>query len=306
MKEYLWAIQSNSSVAHWIRNPSTKQFTAAVSLEAERRWCVSGTPIQNSLEDLFSLLKFLHFSPFSRRKVFEKHIISPLTSESVDAFQNLKFLLRAICLRRNSSLLDLDPAHCEVVSVSLNDQERNAYKRIQMECREEFDRITSQKSMLKRYTVLFTTMLKLRRLCSHGPVAHLLVGQAPSLSKRKGKPTKLASPNSEGTCEFCSGDEDLSSLLQDLEVCPQCSRPLKPPNNKLGVKATIAQSPISLTLSPMYLGPGSPSSAAQSSRSPSPLTPKDPCALPAQSSKITAVADNIQQYAGGSKRYVQI
>ena len=251
------------------------------------------------------MLRFLQFSPFSQPKDFEQYIVSPLRTESPDAFRNLKLLLRAICLRRNTSLLDLDPAHCQVVSVSLTSQERAAYKRIQLDCREEFDRIVSQKSNLKKYSVLFTTMLKLRQLCSHGPAAHLLSGQASS-SKRKGKATTLAPSPIEGICEFCSGDGDMSSLLQDMKICPQCSRPISLSSDGLQATAMAPQSPSNISLSPMYLAPESPSTGTLYSRSPTPLTPREPLsALTAQSSKVAAVADNIQQHAEGGKRYVQ-
>lgn len=291
-------------IAHWIRNSATKQSTAALNLKAERRWCVSGTPIQNSMEDLLSMLKFLHLSPFSSRKVFEKHIISPLRSESPDAFQNLKLLLRAICLRRNSSLLNLEPATYETVPVSLTTEEHDIYKKIQSTCREEFDRITSQKSTLKRYSVLFTTILKLRRLCSHGPVAQLLEGQISPLKTKK-KFKKDVSTDFESTCQYCSGDEDLSSLLQGLEICPECSRPLNLQGN-LEPMALDSPSASDISPSPMYLGPESRSTTTLSSRSPSPLTPRFPSTTQfGQSSKIAAIADNIQQHAGDGKRYEQ-
>ncbi|ROW06785.1 hypothetical protein VMCG_04012 [Cytospora schulzeri] len=289
--------------AHWIRNTSTKQYTAAVSLSAERRWCVSGTPIQNSMEDLLSMLKFLRFSPFSTPSVFEKYIISPLRSDSPDAFQNLKFLLRAICLRRNSSLLNLEHAISEMISVPLTAQERGMYKEIQSRSREEFDRITSQKSEVKRSSVLFTTILKLRRLCSHGPVAQLLAGQ-PSPSKTKGKAKNVISSYFERTCEYCRpGDEDMSRLLQDVETCPECSRPLnlKDSQTSMGLDSDSAGD---ISPSPMYLGPDL-CSTTTLSRSPSPLNPRSLSSVQyGESSKITAIADNIQQHVGDSKSLV--
>jgi SNF2 family DNA or RNA helicase len=46
-------------MAHEIRNCSTKQFQAVHGLTAQHRWCLTGTPIQNSLEDLEALISFL-------------------------------------------------------------------------------------------------------------------------------------------------------------------------------------------------------------------------------------------------------
>ena len=48
---------------HIIRTKSTKQSIAACNLDAERRWILTGTPIMNELNDMYSLVKFLRFTP---------------------------------------------------------------------------------------------------------------------------------------------------------------------------------------------------------------------------------------------------
>jgi hypothetical protein len=45
--------------AHAIANPRTKQSRAALALPAQLRWVVTGTPLQNKLEDLFAPFAFL-------------------------------------------------------------------------------------------------------------------------------------------------------------------------------------------------------------------------------------------------------
>ena len=49
---------------HTIRNPQTRLTKAMLDLEASRRWVLTGTPIQNRLDDLWSVVRFLRLEPF--------------------------------------------------------------------------------------------------------------------------------------------------------------------------------------------------------------------------------------------------
>jgi SNF2 family DNA or RNA helicase len=49
--------------AHVIANPKAKQSKAVMSLNAQRRWAVTGTPLQNKMDDLSSLFTFVRIEP---------------------------------------------------------------------------------------------------------------------------------------------------------------------------------------------------------------------------------------------------
>jgi DNA repair protein RAD16 len=51
--------------AHNIKERSTNTAKAAFELQAEHRWCLSGTPLQNRVGELYSLVRFLGGDPFS-------------------------------------------------------------------------------------------------------------------------------------------------------------------------------------------------------------------------------------------------
>lgn len=284
-------------LAHWIRNPSSKQFKAAESLQAERRWCLTGTPIQNSLDDLRSLLRYLHLQPFASQSFFEKHIVDHLRSDSHDSFRNLKLLLRIVCLRRKAACLCLPPAETEMVAVTLTPQEAAVYNGILADCKAEYDRIVSTKSVIKKFSVLFTTIMRLRRLCNHGTLhTDTLSFHAPSGEGQKSRRRQVYG-DGEISCEFCSGeDEDTVMLLNGLEMCPECSRPLASQEDSLSQPSMDELSPSSLAL-PTSASPGSTQQYDLSTSLDSPFGFKE-----CYSSKLVAVTENIQRRLDDSKR----
>ncbi|KAF3316751.1 hypothetical protein TWF173_001414 [Orbilia oligospora] len=204
--------------AHWIRNQSTQLFKAAQSLRAETRWCLTGTPIQNSLHDLRSLLKFLRFTPLCDKGLFEKHIIDPLRTDSDTSLVNLQYLLRIICLRRSSSLLELPPLEMKIIPIALCAEEQAKYESILADCQNEFDKLVCMDQKSKT-CVLFATMMKLRRLCNHGTVPLIAnFSRSPAVSPGRDVPT------SDG-CQLCTiNGPDTEATLNELEGCPECGR----------------------------------------------------------------------------------
>jgi SNF2 family DNA or RNA helicase len=91
--------------AHHIRNRSSQAFKAACAISSQRRWCLTGTPIQNSLDDYGALLSFLGIPPFKDKSNFDFWIAAPLKNGRADSLWRLKDLIRATCLRRTKRTL---------------------------------------------------------------------------------------------------------------------------------------------------------------------------------------------------------
>ncbi|KAK3396766.1 SNF2 family N-terminal domain-containing protein [Sordaria brevicollis] len=213
--------------AHWIRNPSSQQYRAATSLSTSRRWCLTGTPIQNKLDDLASLAHFLRVSPYSDKNVFRKHVLEPLENGDRGCADPLRLYLRRNCLRRTGKCLNLPKLQEETVGLQLSGDEQKAYETILSTARRALDDIVSsadktKKSKNEKMTVLFTALTKLRRLCDLGTLPPIVsvpgnTGQSPE--------------DSDILCELCSsGDLDRSLMLKDEQFCPDCSRPLRSQN----------------------------------------------------------------------------
>jgi hypothetical protein len=64
--------------AHNIKNPRSRQAVAANALSATRRWAISGTPLQNRLADLHSLLAFVRLQPLDDRAFWMRVVVGLL------------------------------------------------------------------------------------------------------------------------------------------------------------------------------------------------------------------------------------
>jgi SNF2 family DNA or RNA helicase len=112
---------------------TTKLFQAVSRLSSKYRWCLTGTPIQNSLEDLASLVAFIRISPLHTLSEFRKHIITPLLKGKDQGSNSLRILLDSICLRRTKKLLNLPDSFDEDRRIDFSSLEKKVYKETQAE-----------------------------------------------------------------------------------------------------------------------------------------------------------------------------
>ena len=70
---------------HIIRNPGARMSKAVNELKAERRWVVTGTPIQNSMKDMFSIINFLKLEPFTDRQWWRRTMERPVSEGDKNA-----------------------------------------------------------------------------------------------------------------------------------------------------------------------------------------------------------------------------
>ncbi len=121
---------------HIIRNPSTKSAVAASSLLATSRWVLSGTPIVNTIKDLYSMLKFLRITGgLEKLELFNSILARPLTQGSPQADLILQSIMRTMCLRRKKEMkfvdLKLPPLSEYVHRIQFHNNEKEKYRALQ-------------------------------------------------------------------------------------------------------------------------------------------------------------------------------
>lgn len=154
--------------AHIIREPSKSFAKSTCALQAERRWAVTASPIQNRLTDLFSLFKFLRCSPFDDQKVFNSHVIQRWKAISdPDSVAKLKTLVNCLSLRRPKNTIELPPRKDVLVDLHFNEHEWEHYCRARSKA---LDTLKGAGEHSPGATLLnaLQWINELRLICNHG------------------------------------------------------------------------------------------------------------------------------------------
>ncbi|KAF2630454.1 hypothetical protein BU25DRAFT_335088 [Macroventuria anomochaeta] len=156
--------------AHIIRRQNTGLHRTVAEIAARSRWCLTGTPVQNRLEDIGSLLAFLRLKPFHNLSNFKKSIAFPFDEGGRRrqlAIERFTLLLDSVCLRRTKNLLHLPDQQNRVRNITLSPEERSQYDQTSSIM---FRAVRNQAEMLDQNSTLgmFQVQLQLRILCNHG------------------------------------------------------------------------------------------------------------------------------------------
>lgn len=104
---------------------------AICDLDSVARWAVTGTPIQNRLGDLVSLLKFIRIHPYDDPERFDADISQVWKSgKGQDAVKRLQRLSACLLLRRAKGTINLPPRRDFLLPVKLSYEERMVYNEI--------------------------------------------------------------------------------------------------------------------------------------------------------------------------------
>ncbi|HEY1583540.1 MAG TPA: SNF2-related protein, partial [Chthoniobacterales bacterium] len=152
--------------AQHIKNPETQNAQAAFSLRASRRFVLTGTPLENSVRDLWSLMNFVAPGYLGTRTDFRERYERPLTTTTDPILQRrLSRRLRPFLLRRRKSEVarELPEKIEQVVPCDLGPAQRATYSALLREIQQSLG-VTGGNEGASRVRML-TGLLRLRQTC---------------------------------------------------------------------------------------------------------------------------------------------
>ena len=156
--------------AHTIRNSNTRNSKGACTLHAQRRWAVTGTPVQNRLDDLGALIRFLRIKPFDEPSNWSQYIMAPFKNANTEVLSHLRLLVDSITLRRMKDNIALPDRKEGIVRLEMTESERQLYGNFAGQSIRQLKSMTQHTSKLrgKSYAHVLKSLLRLRMICDHG------------------------------------------------------------------------------------------------------------------------------------------
>ncbi|KAI0894307.1 SNF2 family N-terminal domain-containing protein [Annulohypoxylon nitens] len=220
--------------AHTIRNSSSKLFECVNCISSKIRWCITGTPIQNSLDDLGSLVRFLRVPIMENSAMFRKHISRTglHKGSASEEFDNLRLLLGSICLRRNKSVLASPGVTNEHCQVEFTPHEREQYELLELTFKRAINFAANGPVNGPRHHRVMEALLRLRIFCNNGPEVSGTMSGFGSDSQSD-EILSILQQGDAAICSYCSCDILSASRQEDSQegyltrclrlVCCECT-----------------------------------------------------------------------------------
>lgn len=193
--------------AHCIKTRTTMTAKACFALKTTYRWCLSGTPLQNRIGELFSLVRFLNIRPFASYlckqcpcstlewsmdsdsrcsqckhagmqhvSVFNQELLNPIQKfgnfgPGRDAFGKLRLMTDRIMLRRlkkdHTNSMELPVKEIYVDRQFFGEEENDFANSIMTNGQRRFDTYVAQGVLLNNYANIFGLIMQMRQVADH-------------------------------------------------------------------------------------------------------------------------------------------
>ncbi len=159
-----------------IKNPGAKVTQALKTLDIKRRLCLTGTPLENHLGELWSQFDFLMPGFLGTRKHFNRYFRTPIeTHGSIERQTRLAELIRPFLLRRRKEQVASElPPKTEIIrEVTLEGAQARLYESIRVTMEHRVRQLLAERGLARSHIEMLDALLKLRQTCCHPKLVKL-------------------------------------------------------------------------------------------------------------------------------------
>lgn len=164
-----WHVLALDEAQH-IKNPKSVTAHGACQLKAAHRLCLSGTPMENHLGELWSLMRFLMPGYLADEKTFNTRLRKPIERDrSRDAQLALNRRVSPLILRRTKDQVATElPEKTEIIhGIDLNKKQADLYESVRASMDKRVREAIEVQGLARSQIVVLDALLKLRQICCH-------------------------------------------------------------------------------------------------------------------------------------------
>jgi len=172
-QHYSWIILDE---AQFIKNPTSKVTKALAKIRCDRRLCLTGTPVENHLGEMWSLFDFLMPGFLGDRETFKRQFRQPIEQERSDTMREvLTRRVRPFLLRRKKSEVarELPPKTILLRPVEMTKKQREVYDHVRAAMQLKIRAEIAEKGLARSKFVILEALTKLRQVCCDPRLARL-------------------------------------------------------------------------------------------------------------------------------------
>ena len=156
--------------AQYLKNSNTQNAKSIKKINAETRYALTGTPIENSLAELWSIFDYIMPGYLFSYKKFKKQYETPIVKENdTQALNKLKMLIEPFVLRRTKTevLTELPEKTVTVLHNEMEEEQRNLYISYLAQAREEVAEEINLNGIERSHIKILSVLTRLRQICCH-------------------------------------------------------------------------------------------------------------------------------------------
>ena len=156
--------------AQYLKNSNTQNAKAVKEIIADTRYALTGTPIENSLAELWSIFDYIMPGYLFRYKKFKTEYETPIVKDNDEkAMKKLKMLIEPFILRRTKKqvLTELPEKTITVLNNQMKEEQEKIYLNYLVQAKQEVAETIKIRGFEKSHMQVLASLTRLRQICCH-------------------------------------------------------------------------------------------------------------------------------------------
>jgi superfamily II DNA or RNA helicase len=153
-----------------IKNPSSKSFQSVRQLKSRFKLILSGTPVENSVNDLWTQMSFINPGLLGAQQFFQNEFVTPIEKKKdEDKARKLQAIIKPFVLRRTKEQVatELPPKTETLLYCKMSEEQAEVYDKVKSEYRNELLRSIEDGTYAKTQIQVLQGLIKLRQIANH-------------------------------------------------------------------------------------------------------------------------------------------